>query len=70
VGRLDAWQGAVTWRRILDCIERIQAQKPADDEPVHWAAWAEPGLDVKTPGGGAAVRHAEAETILGGGEVP
>jgi len=22
-------------RRILDCIERIQAQKPADDEAVH-----------------------------------
>jgi len=23
------WQGAVDWHRILDCIERIQAQKPA-----------------------------------------
>ncbi len=29
------WQGAVTWHRILDCIERIQPQKPADDEAVH-----------------------------------
>jgi hypothetical protein len=26
------WQRAVTWHRILDCIERIQAQKPADGE--------------------------------------
>jgi hypothetical protein len=29
------WQGAVEWRRILDCIERIQAQKPAEGEAVH-----------------------------------
>jgi Family of unknown function (DUF6961) len=29
------WQGAVIWHRILDCIERIQARKPAEDEAVH-----------------------------------
>ena len=29
------WQGAVQWHRILDCIERIQAQKPSDGEAVH-----------------------------------
>jgi hypothetical protein len=29
------WQGAVTWHRILDCIERIQAQRPAEGEAVH-----------------------------------
>jgi Family of unknown function (DUF6961) len=27
--------GAATWHRILDAIERLQAQKPAEDEPVH-----------------------------------
>jgi len=27
--------GAETWHRILDCVERIQAQKPADGETVH-----------------------------------
>ena len=27
--------GAVTWHRILDAIERIQAQKPAEGEKVH-----------------------------------
>ena len=29
------WQGAITWHRILDCIERIQAQTPAEGEKVH-----------------------------------
>jgi hypothetical protein len=29
------WQGAITWHRILDCIERIQARKPAEGERVH-----------------------------------
>ena len=29
------WQGANEWHRILDCIERIQAQKPSDGEVVH-----------------------------------
>ena len=29
------WQGALTWHRVLDSIERIQATKPADDEAVH-----------------------------------
>jgi hypothetical protein len=29
------WQGALVWHRILDCIERIQATKPAEDEAVH-----------------------------------
>jgi len=24
------WQGALVWHRILDCIERIQATKPAE----------------------------------------
>ena len=29
------WQGEVEWHRILDCIERIQATKPAEGEAVH-----------------------------------
>jgi hypothetical protein len=29
------WQGAITWHRILDCIERIQAQTPAEGEGVY-----------------------------------
>ena len=29
------WQGANEWHRILDCIERIQAPRPSDDEAVH-----------------------------------
>jgi hypothetical protein len=29
------WQAAITWHRILDCIERIQAQNPADGEALH-----------------------------------
>ena len=29
------WAGAVTWHRVLDCIERLQAQKPGDAEVVH-----------------------------------
>ena len=29
------WQAAITWHRILDCIERIQAQRPADGEALH-----------------------------------
>jgi hypothetical protein len=34
---LDArdWQGALTWHRILDAIERLQAKAPAEDEQVH-----------------------------------
>jgi hypothetical protein len=28
------WQGAATWQRILDCIERLQATKPTEGEPV------------------------------------
>jgi hypothetical protein len=24
-----------TWHRILDAIERLQAQKPAEGEPIH-----------------------------------
>ena len=27
--------GAATWHRILDAIERLQAQKPAEGEPIH-----------------------------------
>lgn len=27
--------GAETWHRILNAIERLQAQKPADGEKVH-----------------------------------
>jgi triphosphoribosyl-dephospho-CoA synthetase len=27
--------GAETWHRILDAIERLQAQKPAEGEKVH-----------------------------------
>ncbi len=27
--------GAATWHRILDAIERLQAQQPAGDEPIH-----------------------------------
>jgi hypothetical protein len=26
---------AATWHRILDAIERLQAQKPAEGEPIH-----------------------------------
>ena len=29
------YQAAVTWQRVLDCIERIQAQKPAEGEAIH-----------------------------------
>jgi len=29
------WQATITWHRILDCIERIQAQRPADGEALH-----------------------------------
>jgi hypothetical protein len=29
------WQAAITWHSILDCIERIQAQRPADGEALH-----------------------------------
>jgi len=29
------WQDAVSWRRIVDAIERLQAQKPAEGEKVH-----------------------------------
>lgn len=29
------WQGAVSWRRIRDAIERFQTQKPAEGEPIH-----------------------------------
>jgi hypothetical protein len=29
------WQCAATWHRILDAIERLQAQKPAEGEAVH-----------------------------------
>jgi hypothetical protein len=29
------WQGAATWHRILDAIERLQAKAPADGEAVH-----------------------------------
>jgi len=29
------WQGAVSWRRILNAIERLQTTKPADGEGVH-----------------------------------
>jgi hypothetical protein len=29
------WQGALTWRRILDAIERLQAKAPAEGEVVH-----------------------------------
>ena len=28
-------EGAATWHRILDAIERLQAQEPAEGEPVH-----------------------------------
>jgi hypothetical protein len=27
--------GAETWHRILNAIERLQAQKPAEDERIH-----------------------------------
>jgi hypothetical protein len=27
--------GCTTWQRILDAIERLQAQRPAEGEPVH-----------------------------------
>ena len=27
--------GAASWHRILDAIERLQAQKPAEGEPLH-----------------------------------
>jgi len=29
------WQGALTWHRILDAIERLQAKAPAEGEEVH-----------------------------------
>ena len=29
------WQGAPTWHRILDAIERLQVEKPAEGEKVH-----------------------------------
>ena len=29
------WQGAATWHRILDAIERLQAKCPAEGEPIH-----------------------------------
>jgi hypothetical protein len=29
------WEGANTWHRILDAIERPQAKEPADGEKVH-----------------------------------
>ena len=29
------WQGALTWHRILDAIERLQAKAPAAGERVH-----------------------------------
>ena len=29
------WQGAVSWHRILDCIERIQRPNPPEGEAVH-----------------------------------
>ena len=29
------WQGAVSWRRILDAIERLQATTPAEGELTH-----------------------------------
>jgi hypothetical protein len=29
------WRAAITWHRILDAIERLQAQKPAEGEKVH-----------------------------------
>jgi hypothetical protein len=29
------WRAAITWHRILDAIERLQAQKPAVGENVH-----------------------------------
>jgi len=29
------WQGAATWHRILDAVERLQATEPAEGEPVH-----------------------------------
>jgi hypothetical protein len=29
------WRAAITWHRILDAIERLQAQKPAEGEYVH-----------------------------------
>ena len=29
------WRAALTWHRILDAIERLQAQKPAVGENVH-----------------------------------
>jgi hypothetical protein len=29
------WQGAATWHRRLDAIERLQAKCPAEGEPIH-----------------------------------
>ena len=29
------WRAAITWHRILDAIERLEAQKPAEGENVH-----------------------------------
>ena len=29
------WRAAITWHRIVDAIERLQAQKTAEGEKVH-----------------------------------
>ena len=29
------WRAAITWHRIVDAIERLQAQKPPEGERVH-----------------------------------
>jgi hypothetical protein len=29
------WQSAAIWHRVLDAIERLQAQKPAQGEATH-----------------------------------
>ena len=29
------WRAAITWHRIFDAIERLQAQQPAEGEAVH-----------------------------------
>ena len=29
------WRAAITWHRIVDAIELLQAQKPAEGERVH-----------------------------------
>jgi hypothetical protein len=41
------WQGAITWHRILDCIERIQARKPAEGEKA--ALLATRGASLSAP---------------------